>query len=284
MHVLPRFFIAFILSIIRSPALFAQAAKSQTAVKPKPLPTLLAFDIVAEKGVDKSAASLLTELVMNHITELKMFTVVGQKDLEKMLFWEQNKQLKGCTDTSCLVQIAGAMGAQYYLEGSIGVLGDSYVFTLKLIDAMEVKVIRRATETIPKNETEAMNSAKRMVDVIMGVAPPQGGYPMNPYKLWGHVTFWSGLGIAAVGGVFTGLAYKASDDYNSSGDISAKDKVGPYNTAAAVMYATGGALMVTGVVLWILSPGDEAWAKQHKLSFGPLMDGRNTGLVVAGEW
>jgi hypothetical protein len=287
MRITFRLAVVLLMTTVASSAI-AETPASQTS-KPQPrsrtLPNLLVFDIIPEKGVEKGAANLLTELVMDRISDTKKYTVFGQKDLDKMLFWEQNKQLKGCTDTACLVQIAGAMGAEFYVEGSIGVMGDKYVFTLKLIDAMTVKVTSRATETIPKDEAEAMNSARRMVREIMGVdQAAQKSYPMNPYKMWGHVSFWSGLGAVAVGGAMSGLAKNSSDSYRRSGNSSDKERVGTYDTTAAVMYGLGGAMVVTGIVLWSISPGDEAWAKRHRVSFAPSFGPDGVGAAIGGVW
>ena len=114
--------------------------------------------------------------------------------------------------------------------------------------------------------------------------------PMNPYKLYGHVTFWSGLGIAALGGVFTGLSSAKMGEHDSKlnegdgeGAKSARDTSKVYGGVAIAGYTLGGALMITGTVLWILSPGDEAWARENLLSVGPTDDG---GMMIslAGRW
>jgi len=281
--------------------------------KSKALPTLIVFDIVNEKGVEKNEAAIFTEIALDRITKLKKYTVVGQRDLEKMFAWEQNKQLKGCSDTSCLIQIAGAMGASYYVEGSIGVFGDKYIATLKLIDASDVKVIERQTAMIDRTENALLSAFGQIVDIVMGVQTSplvlaasekpvnkaydeaqaekkknpyvKLEYPMNPYKKWGHASFWPGLGIGLSGMIFTALAAKANDDYKNGKDpVGNRSLVSSYNKAAISMYCIGGALMVTGIVLWSLSPGDEAWAKKHQVAAGPVFDGEFSGFAMAGKW
>ena len=113
-------------------------------------------------------------------------------------------------------------------------------------------------------------------------------YPMNPYKKWGHVTFWSGAGMAAIlGGLGFGLGSKYADDYqnNSSGSIT--DLRNKSQTMTGVGYAgisIGGALMITGIVLWAISPGDEAWWSEHDLSAGLSTDGKASTLSFYGRW
>jgi TolB-like protein len=145
------------------------AAPAETpAAKPKAKPTLIVFNIAPERGVDKGLSNLLTELVSVAASKKGRFTVMGQKELDKMLSWEQQKQLQGCSDTQCLVQIAGAMGAAFYLEGSVGNIGDMYVLTLKLIDAFEVKVVKRGAERVKKDEKELMGAVDRLVNEVLG--------------------------------------------------------------------------------------------------------------------
>ena len=86
--------------------------------------------------------------------------------------------------------------------------------------------------------------------------------PNRPKMLWGHVAFWSGLGVAAgLGGVGMGKALSSKKDYDA-GDLDAKSSM---ETWTGVMYAgfgTGAALMVTGVVLWVLAPDEASWAER----------------------
>ncbi|MBI5529678.1 MAG: hypothetical protein HY897_25410 [Deltaproteobacteria bacterium] len=116
--------------------------------------------------MEPGLANLMTEVIIDNVAKLNRYQVIGQKDIEKMVFWEQNKQLQGCNDTSCLVQIAGAMGAEYYVEGSVGAVGSQFVLTLKWIDAREISVLRRTTKIIEKNEDVLMRTVVPIVDEL----------------------------------------------------------------------------------------------------------------------
>jgi TolB-like protein len=126
------------------------------------LPTLLVFDMTTEKSVDKGIANLLVEIIMEEISKTEKFDVIGQKDIDKMLFWETSKSLKNCNDSTCLMQIAGAMGAEYYVESSIGQLGDSYIISMKLIDTMTIKIKGRSTRAIQNNENMLISNVRDM--------------------------------------------------------------------------------------------------------------------------
>ncbi|MBI5525067.1 MAG: hypothetical protein HY897_01955 [Deltaproteobacteria bacterium] len=253
---------------------------------------------------------VLTELVIDKVTRTQRYQVVGQKDLDKMLFWEQNKQLKGCTDTACLVQIAGAMGAQYYVEGSIGGLGDEYIITLKLIDAQSVKVLERSTEKLSRDEKALSRGMEKVADIILGNKPaddsPPGARVGAPEakrsapvataavvpgpgafdkKLWGQVGVYSGVGFAALGGIFAALAKKTGDDYKAAGSQAEMDdlasKNGLYNTMSLSGFVAGGVLAATGGVLWYIGGTEKPAAA---LMIVPAVTPGNVSLEVGGAW
>jgi len=290
--------------------------------KPKPKPTLIVFDIINERGVDKSMANLITELILDQVSRYGKYTVIGQKDLDKMLSWEQSKQLRGCNDTQCLVQIAGALGAEYYIEGSIGVMGDLYLVSLKYIDAINVKVLERSTEKVKKDENVVMSTVERQVEALLSVALAgnvkdlaggKGGVQLKPMEKWGIGLTASGAGVAVIGGIMTLMASKSADEMRNATDpkeiTDAAHKVDAYNAAAVTMYTVGGAAVVTGVVLWVLGATEKPRIKSVGLagvatakakrslplpgdhnppltfsSFTPLIAPGFGGLSFGGEW
>ena len=108
---------------------------------------------------------------------------------------------------------------------------------------------------------------------------------MNPYKMWGHVSFWSGVGLAGLGGVFTGLAAGAAGDYKAGNSpAGSRDALDRDNGLAVACYVVGGALLATGVSLWILSPGDDDWSNGHAMTLTPAVTPSGGYLVLAGQW
>jgi TolB-like protein len=272
--------------------------------------TIMVFNLVPERGVDIGFTNILTEVVINEVSKLNRFTVLGQKHVDKMMVWEKEKQLKGCTDTECLVQIAGAIGAAFYVEGSIGTVGDSYVVTLKLIDAMEARVLERDTVKVEKNENKAMSAVESLVSRIMRkdtvpLSPPaastmapvataskETAKPMPLYTKLGMGLTFSGIGVAGIGGVMTGLAYSANSDYKNGGSAQqmkdADDRRNLYNALAVTGYCLGGAMVVTGVVLWVLGEqkqtSPEKSTKVSSLTVTPVITGDLQMLSVGGGW
>jgi hypothetical protein len=109
--------------------------------------------------------------------------------------------------------------------------------------------------------------------------------PMNPYKVSAHATFWSGLGLVAVGGILNWQASVRYDDWQQTGSGSDKTASRAMMGAAIGGYSLGGALMVTGIVLWAIDPGDSEWAKRQQVTVDVQTDLEgHTTFVVAGNW
>ena len=109
--------------------------------------------------------------------------------------------------------------------------------------------------------------------------------PPNPYQIAGHATFWSGAGLIVTGGILNWQAGEKQKSWEDTGNSSDKSANHALMGSAIAGYALGGALMVTGVVLWILDPGDETLDKRKDISVEAGPDGRGgVSLLVRGRW
>ena len=276
------------------------AGPSFGQAQPKELPAVMVLNIKHEEDASSGLAAILTDLVLQGVHDLKQFRVVGQKDVNQMLSMEQQKQLAGCSDTSCLIEIAGALGTKYTIDGTVGIVGSSNILSLTLLDTTKAAVVSRKTAIIKGEREQLLGSVSKLLRDLMepvskasSPSPPTTvstptatkEYPMNPYKFWGHVGAWSGLGVVGLGGLFSALNKKAVDEYNTGKNpSSSKDDINTYRPLAITAYVLGSALVATGAALWILSPGDEAWTKEHKIAFDPSVDGNFTGFYFTGAW
>jgi len=74
------------------------------------------------------------------------------------------------------------------------------------------------------------------------------------YDTWGHISFWSGIGVAAFGVVATYMSVDSASAFEADGDRS---MIGTSRTWAGVMWSCvgiSGSLIITGIVLWLLTP------------------------------
>ena len=99
----------------------------------------------ARAAVDKNSAALVTELVTTSLDKEQRFEVLSSSDVRRQLEIEANKATLGCDadSSSCLAEIAGAMGAQLVVYGKLGTLDDVVILTLNLFDSAQAKAVGR---------------------------------------------------------------------------------------------------------------------------------------------
>ncbi len=110
--------------------------------------------------------------------------------------------------------------------------------------------------------------------------------PMDPMEKWGHAAFWAGVGVTAFGGVSTFLFKSAQDDYRD-GKWDVEGDIEQWHTLMWTGFSVGGALMVTGALLWILSPSEQEWRQEwieKHPTVGVSSDGDDFFVTVGGEW
>ena len=108
-------------------------------------------------------------------------------------------------------------------------------------------------------------------------------YPMNPYKKYGYVSFFTGAGLVLFGGLATWQAQEAADEVKS-GTWGAEGTNVAWSGVAITGYVLGAGGMATGIVLWVLSPGDKEWWEKHNVSAAVTPDGQGATLSLQGRW
>jgi len=103
---------------------------------------MLALPASAE--IDASAAATLTQLTAVAASKVEGTEVLSSRDIQEIVALESDKQLIGCADeSSCLAEVAGALGARFVVFSQLGELDDTLVLTLNLFDADEAKSVGR---------------------------------------------------------------------------------------------------------------------------------------------
>jgi len=107
--------------------------------------------------------------------------------------------------------------------------------------------------------------------------------PSRPEMLWGHVTFWTGVGLVALGGVGLGQGLSLQKDYDA-GDLNAESKMKAWTGVMYAGFGAGAAMMITGVVLWILAPDEVSWAERNNGYLEVMSTGNGLVLSTGGRW
>jgi hypothetical protein len=181
-------------------------------------------------GVEPRIARIVTEAILAELRKLEGTSVVGMDEIRAMLDYEANRQLVGCeADASCLAEIAGALGADIVVIGSLARVGDESIFGVRRLDQKSAQVTAQATERLKPADGEEFLAAVGIIvekafpelplrqgaergapaELALRMRPP----PLQPWTFWMTAATAGALGAGTVGaGVVNLLAF---DSYSS---------------------------------------------------------------------
>lgn len=95
--------------------------------------------------VDPDAATM-TSMIADVAARADGVSVVTRADLAQLLEMEANQQLVGCDDaaTSCMAEVAAALGAEIIVRGELGVVDDQRSLTLSVLNGSDLSTTARA--------------------------------------------------------------------------------------------------------------------------------------------
>ncbi len=101
---------------------------------------------------DAETVKILDELLLQIMAEHLSWKITSIGDIYAVLGQAKLKQTLGCEDSSCYVEVAGALGARYLLYGSTSMLGDKVTVSLNLLDPSNALDNIRAKKSVAPNE------------------------------------------------------------------------------------------------------------------------------------
>jgi hypothetical protein len=219
-------------------------------------------------GLADDMAGFYSEHFAAQLAAQKGLRVMTQKDIGVLLGIERQKQLLGCDETSssCLGELAGAMGAEAIATGDIAKVGAAYQVNIKLITTADARVVFvRSSQLLPAEEqivaelnTAAVEGTKQLLSVVR---PNDAG---STRLLWSVIPVALG---AIAGGVSAGLLVDARAKYVrlddpmqwpslDSGTSAALRDGGKLEQTVGVTLLVGcGVLIVVGLVGWLIGGG-----------------------------
>ncbi len=123
----------------------ALSGKSAPLPPPPGKPRLAFLELSAGPEVTREVAQAAGELLVVALSETGKFDVITKADVKALLGYEAQAQLMGCGEASCMVDLGGALGAAYLVNGSLGRLGGQLQLTLALIDVAAATVGKRVS-------------------------------------------------------------------------------------------------------------------------------------------
>lgn len=196
---------------------------------------------------EPALAQTVTKLLTVELSH-RDFDVLSSRDLAAAANFEAERQAAGCDTTSCLMEIAEAMGADLLAYGDVVRLNKTLLVTLNVFDAQAGKAVGR--EQLRVADLDALPDAVAVsLDRMLGVgAAPVVAAPSGPSP--GPVITVAGATVGVVGLVGAALAFGANADKTSS--TTSKDTalaVWPWTLGAVGIGATAATV---GAVVWVM--------------------------------
>ena len=228
-------------------------------------------------GLPEERSALYAEHLAARLVEDGL-TVTTPADIGAVLGLERQKQLLGCGEgASCLVEVAGALGAKALITGQVSRVDDGYHVVLKVLDASNASV-RLA-------RTHQLASEGALFSALDAFAAELAGRPQAHGRSW-----WPllpvGLGVVAAG-VGTGFLVSAGSSFaalNQRGDaalsyadaVAARDAGSTNQLIGGVLVGAGALALAAGLTWFFLSsPADT-----HAAWLVPTPG----GLALVGVW
>jgi len=191
------------------------------------------------QGVDPRVGAVVTDSLLAEVRKLQGVSAIGMAEIRDMLSLEASKQAMGCeANESCLAEIAGALGVDDLVTGSISKVGDGSVFILRRLDQRQAKIRGSVNKRLAAGAGDefllAIGPAVQELFTDRDLKPgKERGVPkevalrINPPPLpkWSFFSVAGGsVAAAVVGSVFYLLASQQEDGLQS--DLNRSDRTG----------------------------------------------------------
>lgn len=275
-------------------ALLAATPPAPPAPPASPSPVKLAAPGLTVVGLDAKLGEFLGEHLAQQLS-LRGLRVLTGKQLSALVGFERQKELLGCRDaaTSCLTELANALGAEGLVLGEIGKLGGTYQVNLKVVGASDARPLGAFTAQATREEqllgvlsrgAEALASEVLRTLGRTGAAPPAAvaasaaphptdAAPVSALRAWSWLPAAGGLALGAAGTLSLLQArsrYAALDQPGqalTSGEARALRDAGvTFQGLGLAGVGAGVAGLAAGMAMWAL--GAEA-PVQPGLAAGP---------------
>lgn len=145
-----------------------------------PLVRVAVYPLNVQGDFPKRTAAIVSEAVLAEVRKLDRASAIGMSEIVEMLSFDEQRQLLGCDDESCFADVGGALGVDELVTGSIGIIGDTTLFSLRRIQLAEGKVAGSVTRRFPSGTGEELLGA-----IGAGIEEMFPDHPLRPGRVRG---------------------------------------------------------------------------------------------------
>jgi TolB-like protein len=242
----------------------ASEAVSEAADAPHELRVLVLN--LQNAGADENDVKIINELVANAFHREERLNVLTSNDLAQAMDLEAQKQAMDCDQSSCLAEIAGALGAKYVVHGTAGKLGASFILSLSVYDSEKAKSAGRRDIRATTMDVMPDQIDKTVAEMIVEFGLPENKADTNtggpavaevetseslmrsPLFIGGGVAAVIGVGGAVLFGIFASGQNARLNEPDNAGKQSNLDTGRAYLVAAGVSSLLGATGL--GIAAW----------------------------------
>lgn len=241
-----------VLLTLSSTAFAAEPVAAPTAAPARPRVLVLT---PTTKVFDAATATTIGGLVTSELASDPDLDIIAADDVERLAALEGDRQNLGCTDNSCLAELAGAIGARYVVFGDVGKLGDVVIVQLNLFDSQTARALTRVTvqansmselpRTLQPRVHELAAPLSSSADASASSLSPGSGAASGSVNVLPWVLIGVGATVVVVGGIV---------EYTS--DVADNGSYDPQDFISPALWVVGGAGVISGVVMLMTGASD----------------------------
>jgi hypothetical protein len=136
---------------------------------------LVLLPLTPKGDVKKETVAVFDEALAGELRRRPGISVLSESDVAALLGVEKKRQmLSGCSDSGCLAELGGALGADRVVHGSVGRVGNSLVVTISSLDAPKSRTVAGVSERLQGAGDEAfLDALTAMVDKLLSEPRPE---------------------------------------------------------------------------------------------------------------
>jgi TolB-like protein len=131
------------------------------------------LDVQYAGAGDRKTVEGLSALLASEVARRPNLVVIAGSDLRALVGFERQKALLGCTESSCITELAGALGVAYLVSSEVSKVGSTWLLSLTLLDANRAMAQGRLTRKAYSDD-QLVDESSNAVDELLKALPGAG--------------------------------------------------------------------------------------------------------------
>ncbi len=120
---------------------------------------VVVLPLLALGGVTTDTVQLLGDALAGELRRRAGVSVLTQADVSALLGVEKTRQMLGCSESGCMAEIGGALGADRVIHGSLGRVGASLIVNLSALEPRRGAAVASVSQRLRGADDEVLLDA-----------------------------------------------------------------------------------------------------------------------------